>query len=136
MHCRTSESERVKIMKCSECGKEFKPKRYNQLTCSSECARLRNCRRVKSNYAKYGQATGPKRCTICGKVIDYEKENLRRYATMHEECLMGDLLDTLRRGDKLTDKQYNRMIARSLTTRDLIQMIARERENEQVRDMW
>ena len=122
-------------MKCSECGKEFKPKRYNQLTCSRECAEARNRNRVKANFHKYGHRTGPKRCTICGKVIDYEKENLRRYATMHEECLIGDLLDTVRKGERLTDKQYNRMTARSLTTKDLIQMIARERENEQVRDM-
>lgn len=123
-------------MKCSECGKEFKQNRYNQLTCSPECARLRNCRRVKDNFHRYGRPTGPKRCTICGKVIDYEKENLRHYATMHEECLIGDLLDTVRQGHRLTDKQYNRMAARSLTTKDLIQMIARERESEQMHNMW
>lgn len=121
---------------CSECGKEFTPRTGKQLTCSRECSVIRNRNRVRDNYKKYGHETKPKRCTICGEIIDYEKCGLRRYATMHEECLIKDLLDTVKRGDKLTDKQYNRMCARSLTTKDLILMIARERREKDMHDLW
>ena len=122
---------------CSECGRLFDPIRYNQLTCSPECARARNRNRVKENYKKDKDKTKKlKVCTICGKPIDFDKERNRHYARMHEDCVMKDLLDTVRTGKRLTDKQYNRMMARCINTKDLILMIARERENEKMRDMW
>ena len=125
------------MRKCTVCGKMFDPIRYNQLTCSAECSRIRNCERVKENYKKNKNKTVVlKVCTICGKPIDYDKERSRRYARMHEDCVINDLLDTVRSGHKLADKQYNRMIARALSTKDLIQMIAREKESETMRDMW
>ena len=123
------------MRKCTECGRMFDPVRYNQLTCSPQCAKLRNCRRVKNNYAAYGKNTEPRRCTICGEFIDYSKENKRRYARMHEDCVIKDLLDTVRKGNRLTDLQYNRMKARCLNTKDLILMLAREKQREKVCDM-
>ena len=112
---------------CTICGRLFDPIRYNQLTCSPECSRKRNCERVKENYKRDKNKTVVlKVCTICGKPIDYDKERSRRYAKMHDDCVMKDLLDTVRSGKRLTDKQYNRMIARALTTKDLIEMILRE----------
>ena len=121
---------------CSVCGRLFDPIRYNQLTCSEECSRKRNCERVKQNYKKNKDRTITRVCTICGKPIDYDKERSGRYAKMHEECVMKDLLDTVRSGNRLTDRQYNRMIARALTTKDLILMIGRERREKEMSDMW
>lgn len=123
---------------CIICGKLFDPKRYNQITCCQECAKQRNLNRVKDNYRKnVNNANRQKLCTVCGKPIDYAAENKRRYAKMHEDCVLKDLLNTVKSGGKLSDKQYNRMMLRALTTKDLIMMIAREKKDaENMRDMW
>lgn len=138
-HCRSSQREVLKMYDtkiCSECGKEFTPRQGKQLTCSRECSVIRNRNRVRDNYKKYGHKTEPKRCTICGEIIDFTKCDLKRYATMHEECVIKDLMDTVKTGKKLSETQYSRMSARGISTKDLILMIGRERREKNMRDMW
>lgn len=45
------------IRQCAECGKEFQPVRYNQVSCSKECRRVRNLKCMKKYYIEHRKGT-------------------------------------------------------------------------------
>lgn len=54
-------------MQCTMCGKEFLPKRVNQLTCSIDCAIQRNRILNREYHRTHKPKKPPKVCVVCGK---------------------------------------------------------------------
>lgn len=122
-------------MKCVICGKDFEKIRKNQMTCSAECGRLRNISRVLEAYHRNKGKAAARICSICGKPIDYELEQFGRRARVHDECVMRDLICTVKSGHKLTAVQYNRMSRRNISTKDLIVIIGENENEKRVQDL-
>lgn len=116
-------------MKCVICGKDFIKNRKNQKTCCAECGRRLNIDRILASYHRKKGQSVRRVCSICGKPIDYEAEPYGRRARVHDECVMHDLICTVKAGKKLTAVQYNRMNRRNVSVKDLIEIIG-EKENE------
>lgn len=111
---------------CKICGKPFLKTSSMKQTCSKECsyANMKLKQRERYEADPEGQkrmarersrirrmAKPTVRCRICGQLI-YRGINTDRVHTkpqMHEECVINDCLDTLRKGEKLTSKQYHRL---------------------------
>lgn len=119
---------------CIICGKEFEPYyalRNKQVTCGSKkCVTQRNIQYTKSYYAieennkrrkLHQRRHGTAYCRICGKKIERNHDlNFRvSNSTMHDECVINDVLETLKKGEKLSSAQVQRIYQRGYTIKEL-----------------
>lgn len=113
---------------CRICGKVFVPYRQNHVLCSDECRKIKMSQyqkqyqkqmieeKTKEKYREYCRSKPsykaklkPHICTICGKPIE-------RYANMHQirhdECVLQAIVDSLNKGNPLTNKQCQQLYCR------------------------
>lgn len=115
---------------CKICGKKFKTKVWNKITCSTECHKTNNKNLRKKWYdANHEEALEYYRknskykykaktiCKICGKVIDNKEIVCKQRSTtqMHAECVFNDCINTLKSGRRLNSVQTQRLSARGYT---------------------
>lgn len=64
-------------MECAVCGKEFKPKRKDQIYCSSDCRYKKKLANENERYAiKYKpEGTVKIKCKVCGKEFESKRKN-------------------------------------------------------------
>lgn len=107
---------------CIVCGKPFIPGRKSQICCSKECGKEQNKRRVMKNwYRNHNKEPHDNYCKICGKKI--EQAGNRQ---LHEECVIQDILNTMKAGKKLSPIQAGRIAKRKVSTLDLRKRAAEE----------
>ena len=102
---------------CVVCGREYTPRRYDQLTCCKECRTIYILEAKKARYRENYKYKSTAVCKICGKpVINVFKSPYRRAsATMHDECVFEDCEKTLREGKTLSHVQHLRLQQRGFT---------------------
>lgn len=103
---------------CTVCGKEYTPRRYDQLTCSAECRTVHNYETKHKRDKDYYTYKPTSKCKICGKTVINSfalNPNRRTSATMHDECVFEDCRKTLEAGETLNHVQLLRLQARGYT---------------------
>lgn len=76
---------------CTECGKEFAPKVYNQLTCSQECSKARDARLgLQRDAARLAKEI--RRCALCGKKFTPKKRS-QRFCSVVCRCKLNSRHD-------------------------------------------
>lgn len=56
-------TEKTEGRACIICGKRFKPRQYNQTTCSDECRKVKD----RNDHRKRRETCKSKTCVVCGK---------------------------------------------------------------------
>lgn len=105
---------------CVVCGREYTPRRYDQLTCSAECRTVHNAEVKKNREKGYYRYKPTAKCKICGKTVDngFKSPFRRGSATMHDECVFEDCINTIVSGGSLTHVQRLRLDARGYTVNE------------------
>ena len=117
---------------CIICGKEFTP-HYNmidrQKCCSKDCHRIYNHSCVKERYKnnkasalqkakQYMKAKNKVLCRLCGQPVETLNSSGYR-PRYHEKCIFDDCAKVIKRGEKLSAVQYNRLQARGYRIADV-----------------
>lgn len=118
------------IVKCPICGRESEQKQQNYIYCSDECreigkknqekkwrkSRLENAR----EYYRKHRMDREVRCIICGQnVTGYIVHDRLCRPRLHDECIIAEIIITLKKGEKINTTQMSRIATRGITLRSI-----------------
>lgn len=111
---------------CIHCGKPYIPSNKNQRICSPECIKARanqkhieyaknNMKSLAENFKAWRKKNKVIKCTICGKPVDRTSDSF----LIHKECVINDIKETIKSGQKISYAQYARLEKRNISIIDI-----------------
>ena len=130
----------LKITKttCPICGKDVERTSGAVKYCSEKCRNEGNQMHYELRMKQIKESYVPVQvmCKICGKPVLPERGTLRRYARkqIHEECVINDVINTVRNGERISSCQMTRLVTRGLCMEDIREEIRMREEELHVHD--
>ncbi len=113
------------MKRCRQCGAEFQEDGTSRKYCCKECAvkAAKNSRIEWNNHNRVYQRAVIK-CPLCGREVAPVRIGDTVYQQkIHDDCVVSDIINTVKSGNKLTKLQESRKRRISLTNKQIKELI-------------
>lgn len=113
------------MKKCMECGTGFSEDGTSRKYCCKACAlKAAGTQRIEWNTKHRVYRRAVIKCPLCGEAVKPSVSGSGYFqAKYHEECVVADIINTVRLGKALTKTQTSRKYRLGLTNKEIKELI-------------